>query len=47
MKEEITIKDVRERLDNCIDLYLDFFCKKHDVFHSGWVGGVKCGIIEI
>ena len=47
MEKDVTIEDVRARLDNCIDLYLDFFSKKHEVTHNGWVGGIKGGIIEI
>jgi len=42
--EKLTIKEIKERLDNCIDLYTDLFCKKHEVYADGWIGQIKGGI---
>lgn len=47
MKNKLTLKEVKERLDNCIDLYVDFFCKKHDMDFGGWVGNIKGGVCEV
>lgn len=39
-----TIEELKERLDNCIDLYTDLFCQKQDVTADGWIGKIKGGI---
>ena len=36
-----------ERYEEVVNEYLDLFCKKHDVYHSGWIGGQVGGLIEI
>jgi len=38
------IEEIKERLDNCIDLYTDLFCQKQDVTAEGWIGEIKGGI---
>lgn len=40
-KDNKTLELVKERLDNCIDLYVDFFCKKQEVDFNGWVADIK------
>lgn len=44
MKNKLTLLEIKERLDNCIDLYTDLFCKKQEVFADGWIGEIKGGI---
>lgn len=44
MLNEKELKDLKERLDNCIDLYTDFFCLKQDCQSDGWIGEIKGGI---
>jgi len=44
---EVTIKEVKERLENCIDLYVDFFCQKQELFFDYWVADDKGGIAVI
>lgn len=38
------INEIKERLDNCIDLYTDLFCLKQEVSSDGWIGEIKGGI---
>ncbi len=38
------IKEIKQQLDNCIDLYTDLFCKKQEVYADGWIGQIKGGI---
>ena len=42
--ENLTIPELKERLDNCIDLYTDLFCKKQETYADGWIGNIKGGI---
>jgi len=39
-----SIAELKERLDNCIDLYTDLFCKKQECDADGWIGDIKGGI---
>lgn len=41
------MKPLEERFKDICNEYLCLFCKKHDVYDSGWVGGLVGGIIEI
>ncbi len=41
------MKKLSERYEEVVNEYLDLFCKKHDVYHSGWIGTEVGGIIEI
>lgn len=41
---DISISEIKERLDNCIDLYTDLFCQKQEVYAEGWIGDIKGGI---
>lgn len=45
-KDKKILKKVKERLDNCIDLYIDLFCKKQDVYFDGWVSDQKGGLAQ-
>lgn len=40
----LSISEIKERLDNCIDLYTDLFCQKQEVCADGWIGEIKGGI---
>jgi len=40
----IEISELKQRLDNCIDLYTDLFCQKQDCYAEGWIGQMKGGI---
>ncbi len=40
----ISISEIKERLDNCIDLYTDLFCEKQEVYADGWIGDIKGGV---
>jgi hypothetical protein len=40
----MNIQEIKERLDNCIDLYTSIFCAKHEVFADGWIGDIKGGL---
>lgn len=42
MKREIS--EVKERLENCIDLYVSLLCAKQEVFAEGWLRDYKGGI---
>lgn len=44
MNKEITISEIKERLNNCIDLYTDLFCEKQECDAGGWIGQIKGGI---
>jgi hypothetical protein len=44
--KELTLAEVKERLDNFIDLYTNMFCLKHDIYFNGWIGYIKGGIGE-
>lgn len=39
--KKLSIHEIKERLDNCIDLYTDLFCQKQEVFADGWIGQIK------
>ena len=39
-----SISEIKERLDNCIDLYTDLFCQKQECYADGWIGNIKVGI---
>lgn len=41
------MKKLSERYEEVVNEYLDLFCKKHEVYHSGWIGGIVGGLIEI
>ena len=41
------MKKLSERYEEVVNEYLDLFCEKHDVYHSGWIGGQVGGFIEI
>ncbi|MEN9655095.1 MAG: hypothetical protein RL311_3 [Bacteroidota bacterium] len=41
MSKNLTIPEIKERLDNCIDLYTDLFCHKQEVYEDGWIGNIK------
>jgi len=41
---KIEIQEIKERLDNCIDLYTDLFCQKQDCYADGWIGDIKGGV---
>lgn len=41
------MKTLSERYEEVVNEYLDLFCKKHEVYHSGWIGGIVGGLIEI
>ena len=40
-------KTLSERYEDICNEYLELFCQKHDVYHSGWIGGQVGGLIEI
>jgi len=40
----LSISEIKERLDNCINLYTDLFCKKQEVYADRWIGPIKGGI---
>lgn len=40
----LSITEIKERLDNCIDIYTDLFCQKQGVYDDGWIGEIKGGI---
>jgi hypothetical protein len=42
--DTFSFSELKERLDNCFDLYTDLFCKKQDVYADGWIGEIKGGI---
>jgi hypothetical protein len=44
MKNDISILEIKGRLDNCINLYTDLFCQKQEVYADGWIGEIKGGI---
>ena len=44
VSSRLSISEIKERLDNCIDLYTDLFCKKQEVYANGWIGYIKGGI---
>lgn len=41
------MKTLSERYEEIVNEYLDLFCKKHEVYHSGWIGDQVGGLIEI
>ena len=43
------MKTLKARLENCISLYIDYFCIKHNVYAEdrNWIGGITGSIIEI
>lgn len=43
-KDQKVLKEIKARLDNCIDLYVDLFCKKQEVWFDSWVGDLKGGL---
>ena len=44
VSSSLSISEIKERLDNCIDLYTDLFCQKQEVYADGWIGEIKGGI---
>ena len=44
VSSSLSISEIKERLDNCIDLYTDLFCQKQDCYADGWIGNIKGGI---
>lgn len=32
VSSSLSISEIKERLDNCIDLYTDLFCQKQEVY---------------
>ena len=44
VSSSLSISEIKERLDNCIDLYTDLFCQKQEVYADGWIGQIKGGI---
>lgn len=42
--KKIEISEVKERLENCIDLYVALFCAKQECYDDGWIGNYKGGI---
>ena len=42
--DTFSVAELKERLDNCIDLYTLLFCQKQECSESGWIGKVKGGI---
>ena len=44
VSSSLSISEIKERLDNCIDLYTDLFCQKQEVWAYGWIGPIKGGI---
>ena len=44
VSSRLSIQEIKERLDNCIDLYTDLFCKKQCCDEMGWIGKIKGGI---
>ena len=44
VSSRLSIQEIKERLDNCIDLYTDLFCKKQCCDEMGWIGNTKGGI---
>ena len=41
VSSSLSISEIKERLDNCIDLYTDLFCQKQEVYAEGWIGEIK------
>lgn len=41
------MKPLEERFEDICNEYLNLFCEKHDVNHSGWIAGIVGGVIEI
>ena len=41
------MESLSKRYEDICNEYLDLFCKKHDVYHTYWVGGIVGGIIDI
>lgn len=46
MKKKLSIIELKERLDNCIDLYTDLFCKKQTKITPAHYNLGKLTIIE-
>lgn len=44
VSSSLSISEIKDRLDNCIDLYIDLFCQKQEVYADGWIGEIKGGI---
>lgn len=44
VSSRLSIQEIKERLDKCIDLYTDLFCKKQCCDEMGWIGNIKGGI---
>lgn len=44
MNSKLTISKLKQRLDNCIDLYTDLFCQKQECDADGWIGNNKGGL---
>ena len=44
VSSSLSISEIKERLDNCIDLYTDLFCQKQEVYADGCIGEIKGGI---
>jgi hypothetical protein len=44
VSSSLSISEIKDRLDNCIDLYTDLFCQKQEVYADGWIGEIKGGI---
>ena len=38
------ITELKNLIDNCIDLYTELFCKKQGCTANGWIGNIKGGI---
>ena len=41
------MESLSKRYESICNEYLDLFCKKHEVYHTGWIGNQVGGIIEI
>lgn len=41
------MESLSKRYESICNEYLDLFCKKHEVYHTGWIGNQAGGIIEI
>lgn len=37
-------EEVKKKFENCVDLYVDFFCQKQRLFFDYWVADEKGGV---